>query len=76
MNGLGAPAADGRLCTTASNTNTTLATFADPNLTTPLPNPISLNGAGHDRRGRIDGNLFAARSVSIHAVRIRDGQSM
>src|SRR5262245_26118545 len=42
----GVPAANCRLCTTATGTNIPLAVFSDPELTQPLPNPIQLNAAG------------------------------
>ncbi len=46
-----APAANGRLCTTATGTNTSLATYSDPALTSPLPNPITLSGLGTPQTG-------------------------
>jgi parallel beta-helix repeat protein len=46
FNSLGTVAANAKLCTTATNTNTPHATYADSALTLPLPNPISLNAVG------------------------------
>ncbi len=45
------PAANGKLCTTATGTNTSLATYSDAALTTPLPNPITLNALGIPQTG-------------------------
>lgn len=51
LNASGVVASAAKLCSTVTNSNTNLATYSDYLLTTPLPNPITLNALGQPQTG-------------------------
>ena len=67
LNASGVIASGAKLCTTATGTNNSLATYTDAALTTPLPNPITLNALGVPQTG---GGTSSAIYLSAASYRI------